>query len=49
MGKPEQSKGVTIKINGEEKVFGDKKLIVKRRRVRSRNRNKLMRVSNGYS
>ncbi|WP_144526603.1 hypothetical protein [Peribacillus simplex] len=26
MGKPEQSKGVTIKINGEEKVFPDKKI-----------------------
>ncbi|MFJ8067951.1 hypothetical protein ACIQZD_03220 [Peribacillus sp. NPDC096447] len=26
MGKPEQSKGVTIKINGEEKVFADKKI-----------------------
>ncbi|USK73623.1 hypothetical protein [Peribacillus frigoritolerans] len=26
MGKPEESKGVTIKINGEEKVFADKKI-----------------------
>lgn len=26
LGKPEQSKGVTIKINGEEKVFPDKKI-----------------------